>query len=370
LNSPRVLALVGDENGPAMWRTWQPMKLLQEQGHVTEWDYLDRASEVFPLVARGVFEAVILPRLSWSSENYAISRNWIDSLHRAGVCTIYEVDDDIFSPQIAARQHATTERDKSLEQLEAERRDRIVALRLCDGVTVSSERLARVVRQYVDVDVPVCVVPNSIDIRWWRSTVRGVRRSIPPLTIGWAGGNRYSEDFSELAQAWGAIARRYPDVRFVVQGYQGKVLEEHVPAERFQALPWLPLDKYPQALLNIDIGCANVVDNHFNRCKTPIKLWEYTLSGAVSVVSPALYGPVTTDGEDGLVAETAAEWESALARLIEDAALRKRLWRAQRRRVAEHHALAKNALRWLEAWSTCIQAYRQKAARPKLLLAS
>ena len=143
-----------------------------------------------------------------------------------------------------------------------------------------------------------------------------------------------------------------------------EVLIEAVPAERVRRLPWLSIAEYPRALLNIDIGCAAVADKHFNRCKTPIKLWEYTMGGAVSVVSPTLYSAVARDGEDCLVADTAREWESALTRLVSNSGLRKRLWRAQRRVVAERYSLERNVLRWPEAWAEII-----RAKRPRLLLA-
>lgn len=357
--------MIGDQRtGPTLWRTYQPCEELQRQGYVAEWAPLDQTPNVFPLIAAGVFEAVVLPRLAWKTEHQLNARQWIKSLHRAGLAVIYEVDDDVFTPQIGARQQATTEKDKTLEQLEEDRRGRIAALRLCDGVTTTNDNLARVIRQYVDT--PVCVVPNSIDLRWFRRTLHGVRRVVPPLTIGWAGGARYPEDLEPLAEAWHNIALRFPDVQFVVQGYMADVLVAAVPADRCRRLPWLPLNEYPRALLNIDIGCAIVADKHFNRCKTPIKVWEYTLAGAVSVVSPTLYGPVVTDGEDCLMAETASEWESALARLVEDAQLRRQLWRAQRRRVAEYHSLEKNAGQWLEAWSKIIDEFR--ARQPKVAL--
>jgi glycosyltransferase involved in cell wall biosynthesis len=358
-----VLALCGEESGCSLWRTYLPFAELHRRGHVAEWAPLDKSPEVFPLVAAGVFEAVILPRLAWSVEHQAEARGWIRSLHRAGLAVIYEVDDDVFTPQIAARQKATTETHKELEQLKQERLDRISAMRLCDGVTVSNDNLARVVKQYTDA--PVMVVPNAIDTRWWRRVLHGVKRIVPPLTIGWAGGARYEQDLEPIAEAWRTIAQRYPAVTFVVQGFLPDVLVEAVPYDRVRRLPWLPLEEYPRALLNVDIGCANVADIQFNRCKTPIKLWEYTMAGAVSVVSEALYGAVGTDGEDCLIAETASEWEAALVRLIESSELRRRLWRQQRRRVAEQHSLEKNVHKWLEAWSQIIQ----HARRPRLLLA-
>jgi len=357
-SSPRVLALVGREDGSALWREFQPMAELTRQGHVAEWCRLDDVPLVFEQVALGVYDAIILPRLSWRGDERWIGRAWVDKLHQAGCTVIYELDDDTLTPQIVWRQQLTIERDKSLEDLEHMRRERIAAIRMCDGVTVSNHTLAKVVRQYVET--PVRVVPNLVDIRWYRYTLRGVKRVVPPLTIGWAGGARYPEDLEPIAAAWHTIARRYPDVHFVALGYVAPALHAAVPADRLHQFEWRSVDAYLLDLKNIDIGCANVAQNHFNTCKTPIKAWEYTMAGAAVVTSPTLYESVVTDGQDGLVAETAREWVQALSRLIEDPRLRRRLWRNQRRRVAEQHALEKYAAMWLDAWSDIIAAHRTK----------
>lgn len=375
MTEPRTLALVGGESGCSVWRVWQPFAELQRRGYIAEWCYLDDVDKVFPQLALGVYDCVVLPRLFWYRATGGAGRRWIDKLHAAGVAVVYEVDDDLFSPQIVARQQATTEPDKALEQLESERRDRIAAARLCDGVTTSNPLLARLIRQYVDS--PVCVVPNSLDVRWWRSAVHDVRRLVPPLTVGWSGGARYQSDLVPVAEAWHNLAKRYPDVTFVVQGYQADLLSSSVPEDRLRRLPWAWVEPrgdgiasdYPIAMRNIDIGCASVADTHFNRCKTPIKVWEYCMAGAVSVASPTLYGEVTTDGVDALVAETAAEWETAIARLIESAQLRRHLWRNMRRRIREQYALERNIAHWLLAWETIRDTYRiRTAARSRRIL--
>jgi glycosyltransferase involved in cell wall biosynthesis len=366
VKGPRVLALYGDENGCTLWRVWSPFMELQRRGYgawFRDKDDPETYTPDFSYLAATRLDAIILPRFHW--EDQAIARRWIAALHRAGLAVIYELDDDVLTPQIGARQHATVETHKTLEALEQDRRDRIATVRLCDGVTTTTAALAAVVRQYVDA--PVHVVPNRVDIRWFRRTLHGVRRTVAPLTLGWAGGARYPEDLSPVAEAWANIARRYENIRFVVQGFQADPLVQAVPADRLCQLPWLPLAEYPRALKNIDIGCASVSPKHFNTCKTPIKLWEYTLAGAVSVVSPTLYGEVATDGTDALIAETAAEWEIALGRLIEDNELRRRLWRNQRRRVAEQHSLERHVLEWPAAWQAIIDRFNGRQAWARLL---
>ena len=357
MNGPRVLALTGDETGPTLWRVWQPYTELQRRGYGAWFRHKDDPELLAPewpyLVATRL-EAIVIPRFYW--RDHVSSRNWVRTLHNAGLAMIYDLDDDVLTPQIGARQHATTEKDKSLAELEQDRRDRIAAIRLCDGVTTSNHELAAVIRQYVDT--PVLVVPNRCDVQWFRRTVHGVRRSVDPLTIGWVGGARYDADLEPLAEAWHNIARRYPAVTFIVQGYESPVLMDAVPAERMVHLPWRSVADYPAGMKNIDIGCASVAPTHFNRCKTPIKLWELTLAGAVSVVSPTLYGSYASNGSDALIAEAAAEWEAALSRLIDDPDLRRTLWRNQRRRVATDHSLANHVLDWPRAWTTILEHFR------------
>jgi len=359
VNGPRVLALTGDESGPTLWRVWQPYSELQRRGYgawFRDKDDPEMDAPEWPFLAATRLEAIVIPRFYW--RDHPTSRQWIRTLHKAGLAVIYDLDDDVLTPQIGARQHATTEKDKSLSDLEQDRRDRIAAIRLCDGVTTSNPTLASVIRQYVDA--PVLVVPNHIDVAWWRRTLRGVRRTVAPLTIGWAGGSRYDADLEPLAEAWHNLARRRADVRFVVQGHLAEVLLQSVPPERLHTFPWTPIVEYPRPMRNIDIGCASVASNHFNRCKTPIKVWEFTLAGAAVAVSPTLYEQVVADEQDGLIANTAADWERALIRLVDDAGLRRRLHRAQRRRVATDQSLSRHVLEWPEAWTQIIESFRAK----------
>lgn len=357
--APRVLALVGDDTGPTLWRVWSPFAELQRRGVFAHWKHRDDPELLDPVfLARATvsFDAFILPRMSWS--NRLANQHWLGTIHRAGMAVILEVDDDLFSPGVVDRMYNVfeRERDRGRDQLERDRQMRLWLLDQVDGITVSSRRLVQVVEQYTRT--PVHVVPNAIDVRWFRETLRGVSRVVSPLTIGWAGGARYAEDLAPVAEAWSRIAARFPEVTFVVQGHMAEILIDAVPADRVRRLAWLPLEQYPRALLNIDIAVCSVAPRPFNVSKTPIKLWEFTLAGAPCVVSPTLYGPYVTDGEDALVAETADEWETALARLVSDATLRRRLQRSQRRRVVSQHSLEMNWWRWPAAWAQILETSR------------
>lgn len=381
LAGPRVLSLVScdpcgkkeppphDEHigsGCDVWRTFQPFAELQRQGYGAgaglhqfgaEWAWKDDALVGQYADTIGLaYDAVIFPRLSWTARDMPHARRFVDRLHAASIALIYEVDDDLYSPSINWRLQRTVLPDDSLESLERRRLDRLTALRLCDGVTVSSRRLATVVRNLTDR--PVCVVPNAIDVRWWRAVVREAPRIVSGLTIGWAGGARPEDDLEPMARAWGQVAQTYPDVTFVVAGHQPDIIAEHVPAHRVRRLPWVEPHAYPMLYAQIDIGCAAVTDHPFNRCKTPIKVWEYALGGAPCVATPTLYGQAIDDGVDGLLAETPARWLSALKRLVESKALRRSLRAAQLRRIRASHDLARECWRWPAAWSSIVADFQ------------
>jgi glycosyltransferase involved in cell wall biosynthesis len=287
----------------------------------------------------------------------------VDSLHRAGKRVWYEVDDDLFSPWITHQQvRGGTRPDKTPAELEEEREGRIAALGLCDGVTVTSQRLATVVRQYTEA--PVAVVPNAVDWRWARRVLRAAGpRAVPPLTVGWAGGARPEADTLDMAWAWGELAKRHPAVRFVVQGHQPRPVYEAVPGDRLVAIEWLPLETYLAGLKNVDVACCPLADAPFNRCKSTVKAMEAAAAGCAVVASPTVYGQALTHGEDALLCETKEEWLAALERLVADEAERRRLAGNLRRRVATDFSLEANAWRWPAAW-TRLAGERWEGAAP------
>lgn len=358
----KVLALVGDMDGCALWRVLLPFSELQRQGYRgIEWG-MREDERLANIVHR--FDAVILPRLHWPIEEREKADIWFDALHRAGLAVIYEMDDDLVSDDFIYRlvsQHGKTPEDAAL------RRDCILhAIRSSDGITVSGQRLATMVRQYTDK--PVMVVPNYIDLRWFKKIQKASERKVPGLTIGWAGGNRPDADVEMMAEAWARIAARYPQVTFVVQGHHAKAIYDQVPNERIAMLDWMPIHSYPAGLVNFDIGCCPLGDTKFNRAKTYIKAMEYAASGAAVVASPVVYGQLIEHGVDGYIANTVDEWEFYLAELIEDASsgapgayrLRHDMNKALLAKVRRDHSLENHAWRWISAWDEIINQYRSR----------
>jgi glycosyltransferase involved in cell wall biosynthesis len=351
-----MLALVADMTGPTLWRSLWPITALERRGYPCGWEYKDAALAA-PLAAN--FDGCLLSRVSWPPGHWRLVKNALTEAHDAGRFWVYDCDDDLFGEDSIHRLIEMEWTDGcSLAELEAARRERLWAMQVCDGVTTTTPYLASVVSRLTDR--PVVVVPNAIDVIWFRSVVRATRREISGLTIGWAGGKRPDADVAVMADAWARLAARYPAVRFVVGGYLPDVVRLRVPANRLAFIPWLPLERYPAMFRQIDIACAPLADTPFNRAKTPIKAYEAALAGACVVASPTLYGEVIDDGTTGRLATTADDWEAALADLIERPALRAILAGRLLRVVEKQHALERNLWRWPAAWSTIAAQARAK----------
>jgi glycosyltransferase involved in cell wall biosynthesis len=414
-----MLALVAEHSGPSLWRVFQPIRALQAAGYPCGWtDW--RAADTDRLAHQ--FDGFMLPRIAWPPERRRLAAAWFRTVQQSGRFVVFECDDDLFTSGIT---HRTIElglaEGKSFERLEAERAERIWAMTQCDGVTVSTPRLATIVRSYFgspdgigglttaapvapsgarpnaqrlsaseesadavglgsrrggDVVLnalrhqpssyqkPVIVVPNAIDLIWFRSVVRATRRQISGLTIGWAGGQRHDRDLEPMAEAWRRIATRYPDVRFVVQGHVPAVVVNAVPQAQLLGVPWMPLESYPAGLAQVDIACCCLADTPFNRAKSPIKAMEAAAAGSAVVASP-FYASLVEHGQTGYIAETADDWEHALEQLVTRPSLRSLMAGRLLRTVEKHHSLARNLWRWPAAWAEIQESARSR--RGKLL---
>jgi len=359
LAGPSMLALVGDMSGPTLWRVLWPVTALEKRGYPCGWA-LNHANGLGAVAT--AFEGYVLARLSWPPAQRSVAARWFDAIRRIGRVVIYDCDDDLFYPEVDRRSVAFGwSGGKTLEELEAVRAERVWAVQQCDGVTVSTQRLATVVRGITDR--PVVVVPNAIDLPWFRRVLRAQGRQLPRPVIGWVGGRRPDDDVKVMAEAWGRVARRCPAVRFVVGGHVPPVIQAHVPADRLVVVPWLPIERYPAGLADVDIACCSVADSPFNRSKSSIKAIEAAVAGAVVVATPTVYGSLVEDGWSGYLAETADEWEARLVDLVERPALRAMMARRLLRVVEKRHALEVNLWRWPAAWSAIAEDALRRRGR-------
>lgn len=353
LVGPSTFAIVSNSGGQDAcnaWRVWQPFAMLRLHGYPTGWDFRQNIGDRHPA---GLYQAHLVCRAGALPQDHRSMTTWFKMMRDHGKTTIYECDDDLFSPFIIDQQQKRAPDALSAEQLEGERQGAIWCLERCDGATVTTQYLASTVRRFTDK--PVEVVPNAIDAGWFEAVQQFGQRKVPGLTIGWAGGSRPDSDLAEMAIAWGRIAERYPQVTFVVMGSQRYVVSKHVPEHRLHRVPWMDIREYPMGLLDFDIGCCPLENRNFNRSKSAIKAYEYAMSGAAVVASPTVYRQCIDDGRNGLLASTADEWEAALSSLVEHEERRRHLAAMLKADVLAKWSLKTNYRRWPEAWQRIVE---------------
>ncbi|HEX7975833.1 MAG TPA: glycosyltransferase [Anaerolineales bacterium] len=238
-----------------------------------------------------------------------------------------------------------------------------------DLVTASTPALCEYLRPF---NPNTLLAPNSLDDRLWpfrppRSPAAGI-----PVVVGYMGGGSHLPDLERVAPALLRICDHYADQ--VVLRFLGVQPPPELLAR--SNVSWSPTTTYDYSefaaqLLQqgYDIAIAPLNDNLFNRCKSPLKVLEYSAVGAVGVYSNLEpYSQVVVQGENGFLASTLEEWEEYLSRLVDDAGLRSRLALAAQEAVRRDHMLSQRGQAWRSIWD---QAYSLRSpapdARPALL---
>lgn len=200
---------------------------------------------------------------------------------------------------------------------------------LADLVTAGNETLAAAARGAAR---RVEVIPTGIDLGPYAAASSG---SPSGVRIAWIGlpGNLPYLAIAEAALA--RVAERHPDLRLAV-------VSERAPAAfgaPVELVRWSS-ETEAAALAACDVGIMPLEDDDWTRGKGGFKLLQYMAAGLPTVASPVgVNREITVDGETGFFASTAEEWEHALGRLLGDAALRRRMGLAGRRRVEENYAM-------------------------------
>lgn len=196
----------------------------------------------------------------------------------------------------------------------------------------------------------VAVLPNLMDFELYPQ-VECVKKEIK---IGWQGGSSHYEDLWMVAPAIKKILKKYSNTKFVFWGdLRMYGLFRDIPIERIECHQWVKQICYPYKLacLNLDIGLCPIVDNEFNRNKSAIKYFEYSVVGAASVASNIPpYSPCIMHGENGLLTDENG-WFEAIEELVLNEEKRKKMAKKAFENVHENYNANSKAHLWLDAYS-------------------
>ena len=261
-----------------------------------------------------------------------------------GMTLLYDLDDDL---RHVPREHP----DAALLRPRARLVSRMV--RDADAVWASTGPLARTL---ADLRRDVRVVANGLDERLWTPPPRPPPRQ-GPIRILFMGTATHDADFALVEPALARIKAVFGEhVAIDLLGVTSR--GDMPPWVHRVGLPVNATNSYPGFVnwitqMHWDIGIAPLADTGFNRCKSSLKTLDYGALGLPVLASDRdAYRGTLADGPGGwLVADDAGAWFVALARLVRDAPLRRRLADGARRAFADGTLAAQAAGRraaWLD----------------------
>jgi len=230
------------------------------------------------------------------------------------------------------------------------------ALMEVDLVSVSTPKLRDVLAKYND---NVVVLPNYFDDNLWRLTPPVLKDSSNGmLTIGYMGTYPHKPDLGYITPVLLDLIKRYPQkLLFHFWGVQPPAELESLPRVKFT--PWYSssykdFTEFFQTQ-SADIFISPLLDNLFNRCKSPLKFFDYTALGAPGVFSRLdPYADVVIHGHNGFLSSTLDEWTDCLIQLIENDELRFQLATNAQATIRENWLLSQNAFRREETFQSAL----------------
>ncbi len=211
-------------------------------------------------------------------------------------------------------------------------------------VSAGNEYLCSFARQYA---MDVVLNPTTIDTQMVHNSAlyKGSfqSESRENAIIGWTGSRTTLKYLEGLESVLRRIEEKYPAVSLLV-------IADKPPQLSLKNLRFLPWSKETEIadLCRIDIGIMPMPNDDWTRGKCGFKALQYMALGIPAVVSPvAVNKTIITPGVNGYWCETEQEWVVCLARLIEDAQLRKAIGANGRAMVEKHYSISSNSENFL-----------------------
>ncbi len=339
----RVVCISGEPDTPGhVYRVRRFAEAAGQTGAVTSWLRVGEiAARRDEIVAADV---LVIWRATWPQVTEAVA-----AARAGGAAVLYDLDDLMLDPDLATPELLDALRTEGVSEEDARGHYRRIheAVMNADFCVASTEELAWHMRR---TGRPVLVLPNGFDEATHRTASRAARQrrqrdADPVLRIGYAGGSRtHQRDFAVVADTLARLLRERPDCRLVLFKSPVDGLPIVDPSEFFELaavaaqIEWrdtVPLDRLPEELARFDVNLAPLLaGNPFCETKSELKYFEAALADVCTVASPT--GPfrrAIAHGETGFLAATPDEWHAAIAALLDDAPLRRRMAGAARRDV-------------------------------------
>jgi SAM-dependent methyltransferase/glycosyltransferase involved in cell wall biosynthesis len=217
-------------------------------------------------------------------------------------------------------------------------------LRACHAVQTSTETLAAMCRE---INPEVGVHGNHLHV-----LPDEMARPESPVKVFFGAFNR-ENDWAPYVDVLNRVLNARPGARLVVVHDRG--LYDRVTTVNKEFSPALPRERYLEALHGCHVAWLPLADNAMTRCKSDIKAVEAGAGAVAILAEETVYAKSLRHDETGWLYRDAAGFEAGLARLLDEASLRKRLGAAARawvvaERMAAFH-IEKRREWYLDLWS-------------------
>lgn len=195
-------------------------------------------------------------------------------------------------------------------------------MRLCDGVILTNEYLAARAADFSGL--PTSVVPNFLNgaqLDASRDILEKKRESgykrDGHVTLGYFSGTpTHNRDFALAADSVAEIMLRDSRVRLRLVGFmeaRGRLAQLADRIERFPLQDFMNLQRL---IGQVELNLVPLQDNTFTNCKSELKVFEASIVGTVSIVSPSFtLRRAVIEGETGYVAQ-AHRWDAVIESAI------------------------------------------------------
>jgi len=222
----------------------------------------------------------------------------------------------------------------------------LAGFRHADALTTTCAFLAEALKKY---NSNVFITENNIEPSTW--TMERKPTPANEVRILWAGSTARYGDIQMIRRPLESIIKRYKGssicVKLIFIATVPDFAVEWIDAGDAFVLQWADMIDYQAVTRYIapDIGLSPLVPSDFNRSKSPLKYFDYTMMGAAGVYSDECTYSCVEDGVTGIKLKGDAGWESALIKLIENPILRKDIIHASSKDVLANYSILKNAPR-------------------------
>jgi hypothetical protein len=323
-----VLFIVGIDGAPLRYRAFLPAEALGLVGVHADVRYYRDAT--VPALAEAA-DAIVVYRVPATTEVLDL----IAAARARSVPVLYDVDDLIFDPDLAAEIPALTilPPDEAALWLEGVRRYR-TTMEACDAFVGSTKGLCD--HATAVTGLSAYRFANGVSLLVGQQSDAALRkpRASGPLRIGYLSGtNTHDHDWTMVEPAVVEVMRRHPEVELWLVGLVAPSPALAEFAARVKRVGFTAWTALPRVLRDLDVNLAPLTPNsRFNEAKSAIKWLEAALVATPTIASPTEpFREAIDDGRNGLLAATHDDWVAAIDALVTDAPRRRRLGTRARR---------------------------------------